>query len=54
MMHQLMAATLDKVLDEIRAIQNEARATGQANGRPLADDHPEDAEGLDGPRRSTA
>ena len=33
-MHQLMAATLDKVIDEIRCIQLEARA-GHASGRPL-------------------
>ncbi len=32
-MHQLMAGTLDKVFDEIRTIQNEARE-GSANGRP--------------------
>jgi len=32
-MHQFMAATLDRVLDEIRAIQHEARE-GRANGRP--------------------
>ena len=32
-MHQLMAATLDKVLDKIRAIQNAAREHG-ATGRP--------------------
>ncbi|MGH8678779.1 MAG: phosphoketolase, partial [Burkholderiales bacterium] len=29
-MHQLMAATLDRVFDEIRAIQREARASGNA------------------------
>ena len=32
-MHQLMAATLDRVIDEIRAIQTEARE-GRSNGRP--------------------
>ncbi len=32
-MHQLMAATLDKVFDEIREIQKQARA-GKAKGRP--------------------
>ncbi|HSY88515.1 MAG TPA: phosphoketolase family protein, partial [Verrucomicrobiae bacterium] len=32
-MHQLMAATLDKVFDEIREIQNQARG-GKAKGRP--------------------
>ena len=31
--HQLMAATLDEVIDEIRAIQNDARTTG-FSGRP--------------------
>src|SRR5207302_3459950 len=32
-MHQLMAATLDKVFDEIREIQTQARS-GKAKGRP--------------------
>ena len=46
-MHQLMAATLDQVLDEIRSIQS--RGAQRSGQRPpaLADDHPEDAEGLD-------
>jgi xylulose-5-phosphate/fructose-6-phosphate phosphoketolase len=33
-MHQLMAATLDTVTDEIQAIQRDARA-GRQNGRPI-------------------
>ena len=33
-MHQLMAATLDTVTDEIQAIQGDARA-GRQNGRPI-------------------
>ena len=33
-MHQLMAATLDRVLDEIAAIQHQARRSGQAVERP--------------------
>jgi xylulose-5-phosphate/fructose-6-phosphate phosphoketolase len=32
-LHQLMATALDRILDEIRAIQNEARK-GRTNGRP--------------------
>ncbi len=46
-MHQLMAATLDRALDEIAAIQSAAR--GGARDRPaaLADDRPAHAEGLD-------
>ena len=49
-MHQLMAATLDTVLDEIRAIQQEARDDGESPERPrLADDRSAHAEGLDRP-----
>jgi xylulose-5-phosphate/fructose-6-phosphate phosphoketolase len=33
-MHQLMAATLDSVLDEIGAIQRQARASNQSDERP--------------------
>ena len=45
-MHQLMAATLDKVVGEIRSIQKTAR-NGRKQTADLADDHPQDAEGLD-------
>ena len=46
-MHQLMAATLDTVLDEIAAIQREARG-GSARAVPaMADDHPAQPKGLD-------
>ena len=46
-MHQLMAATLDTVLDEIAAIQNEARGGRLASVPAMADDHPAQPEGLD-------
>ena len=42
-----MAATLDPVLDEIRAIQAKRAAAAARRAAALADDHPEDAEGLD-------
>ena len=48
-----MAATLDAVFDEIRAIQTEARQTGRwrldDSVATLANDHPQDAKGLDRP-----
>ena len=54
-MHQLMAATLDEVLDEIRAIQHDARARRRERPAALADDRPAHAQGLDrARRRSTA
>jgi xylulose-5-phosphate/fructose-6-phosphate phosphoketolase len=34
LMHQLMAATLDEVLDDIAAIQRDARAAGKVTSRP--------------------
>ena len=38
-MHQLMAATLDHVVEEIQSIQNDARATRQTcNAARVADD----------------
>ena len=46
-MHQLMAATLDRVFDEIREIQSAARRGKRQAPPGLADDHPEDAQGLD-------
>ena len=51
-MHQKMAATLDRVLDEIAAIQDEARGGGVIGAAALADDRAADAEGLDRPERS--
>ena len=54
-MHQLMAATLDAVIDEIRAIQHEARAQRAHAAAALADDRAAHAQGLDRARRwSTA
>ena len=48
-MHQLMAATLETVIAEIRAIQTNARATGHGPRRapPVAHDHPAHPEGVD-------
>ena len=46
-MHQAMAATMDAVLAEIRAIQANARAERRGHAPPLADDHPADAQGMD-------
>ena len=53
-MHQRMAATLDAVFDDIRTIQTEARQGAEAartdqRSATLADDHPQDAKGLDRP-----
>ena len=46
-MHQLMAATLDEVIDEIHEIQRKARA-GRAEAAPVvAAYHPQDAQRLD-------
>ena len=46
-MHQLMAATLDAVFDEIRAIQTRPASNGFTRAPALADDHPAHAQGLD-------
>jgi xylulose-5-phosphate/fructose-6-phosphate phosphoketolase len=46
---RLMAATLDRVIRRIRAIQAEARATAPARRPPLADDRPAQPQGLDRP-----
>ena len=52
-MHQLMAATLDAAVQEIRAIWQKARTGGGARRAPaLADDRAALAEGLDGPEGS--
>ena len=48
-MHQLMAATLDRVVAEIRRIQADARTKGVTAAAALADDRAEDAQGLDRP-----
>ena len=42
-MHQLMAATLDEVLDEIHEIQREARAGGLQQPSVVAAYRPQDA-----------
>ena len=44
-----MAETLETVFGEIKAIQRDARENGQVKRPTLADDHPQDTEGLDGP-----
>ena len=55
-MHQKMAATLDRVLDEIAAIQDEARGGNGVTARPLLADDRAAARRKAGPgrRRSTA
>ena len=47
-MHQLMAATLDKAIEEIRQIQKNARDNRRYDSAALADDRPEVTQGLDG------
>ena len=47
-MHAAMAATLDRVVEEIIAIQQDARVSGNTRAAPLADDRAVFAEGLDG------
>ena len=47
--HQRFAAALDEALDEIAAIQRDARARSRDGAPALADARPADAEGLDGP-----
>ncbi len=46
-MHQKMAATLDSVVDEIRAIQKKRAQERQGGAAALADDRAAHAEGLD-------
>ncbi len=46
-MHQRMAATLEVMLAEIRAIQKRAREEGLYRTSPLADADPAHAQGLD-------
>ena len=54
-MHQLMAATLDEVVDEIRGIQRAAREGERTRAGPLADDRARSRRRAGrGPRRSTA
>ena len=48
-MHQLMAATLDTVVEEIRRIQADARSGGRDGAAALADDRAAHAQGLDRP-----
>ena len=48
-MHQLMAATLDRVFDEIRQIQTAAREKVRHRPPALADDRAGNAQGLDRP-----
>ena len=47
-MHRLMAATLDRVVAEIKRIQADARGKGFTEPSPLADDRAPHAQGLDG------
>ena len=47
--HQQLAATLDRALDDIREIQRQAREERRHGAAALADDRVPDAEGLDGP-----
>ena len=51
-MHELMAATLDKVVAEIQRIKSDARRDGFQGTPPLADDRAAHAEGLDVPERN--
>ena len=46
LVHQALAAALDEALDDITRFK-----TASEPNRPVADDHPADAEGLDRPRR---
>ena len=46
-MHQLMAATLDRVIDEIKQIQTDARGEGERRPAALAHDRVAHPEGLD-------
>ncbi len=48
-MHQLMAATLDEVAEEIAEIQRRAREDGERGASALADDRAAHPEGLDRP-----
>ena len=50
-MHELMAATLDKVIGEIQRVQADARQNGFRNSAPLADDCASHPEGMDVPER---
>ena len=45
--HQAMAAAMDAVLAEIRAIQANARSSGRGHAPAVADDHPAHAQGMD-------
>ncbi len=49
-MHQLMAATLDKVVEEIRLIKNSGADQERPHAAALADDRPQVPQGLDGAR----
>ena len=46
-MHQLMAATLEKAIEDIRQIQKNARSKDDRHPAALADDRPQIAQGLD-------
>ena len=48
LMHQLMAATLDQALADIKSIQSEARQNPDWQRAAMADDHSAQPEGLDG------
>ena len=47
-MHQLMAGTLDKAIEDIRQIQSNARSQERRHAAALADDRAAVAQGLDG------
>ena len=47
-MHQLMAGTLEKAIEDIRQIQSNARSKNDTTAAALAHDRPEVAQGLDG------
>ena len=48
-MHQLMAAALDRAIDEIQRIKTTAQKNGSVEAPALADDYPAFAERLDLP-----
>ena len=51
-MHQLMAATMENVIGDIRRIQSHARSTKEATQATLAHDRSQVAQGLDGTESS--
>ena len=47
-MHEAMAATLDKAVEQIKQIQQDARVNGNIDAPALADDRAQFTQGLDG------